>query len=294
MGRSCYKHQTLWNVQPRSSSRSQRWRRTTSRRGSRSTMLRFGEVRCPAWHSYMLLTTRCLFQRSTSKQSTHSTPPTRSMPTHQNCTSAWSTSSDDVRPLPKRSVCSLLTSLVSAGSSLEEKPSDAVATAASAAIAKLLPGEVSLEVFNSQYLQQHSSRADAILAAAKVSRTLGAPREEVEASAFNALNADVEIKLEVRSLTSPYLTLPPEVLTWPIAPRLPSQPSPSSTKFNLQGQTSSERRAKESSSCRRCSYLQTNSLPRARPSCRRIPSRRRSRRRWRSSANRTTPCIHYV
>ncbi|RPD56962.1 NMDA receptor-regulated protein 1a [Lentinus tigrinus ALCF2SS1-7] len=81
-------------------------------------------------------------------------------------------------------------------SSLEEKPSEAVVTAASAAITKLLPDEVSLEVFNSQYLQQHSSRADAILAAAKVSRLLGAPRDEVEASVFNVLNAEVDLKLE--------------------------------------------------------------------------------------------------
>ncbi|KAI0698059.1 N-terminal acetyltransferase A, auxiliary subunit [Cerioporus squamosus] len=80
--------------------------------------------------------------------------------------------------------------------SLEQKPSDAVATAASTAIAKLLPDEVSLEAFNSQYFQRHSSRADAILAAAQVSRILGAPREEVEAAVFNALNADVDLKLE--------------------------------------------------------------------------------------------------
>ena len=85
------------------------------------------------------------------------------------------------------------------GSSLSEKPSENAASAVSSAIQKLIPEEVSLEVFNSQYLQRHSSRADAILAAAKVSRTLDAPREEVEASVFNTPNADVELKLEVRS-----------------------------------------------------------------------------------------------
>lgn len=72
---------------------------------------------------------------------------------------------------------------------------------ASSVILKLLPDEVSMEAFNSQYLQRHSSRADAVLAAAKVSRTLGAPREEVEASLFNALNADVELRLEVSLLS---------------------------------------------------------------------------------------------
>ena len=82
--------------------------------------------------------------------------------------------------------------------------SSATSSATSSAILKLLPDEVSVELFNSQYLQHHSSRADAILAVAKVSRTLGASREEVEASLFNALNADVELKLEVsRSCACP-------------------------------------------------------------------------------------------
>ncbi|PIL27725.1 hypothetical protein GSI_10878 [Ganoderma sinense ZZ0214-1] len=88
--------------------------------------------------------------------------------------------------------------------SLSEKPSEDASLATSSAILKLLPDEVSVEVFNSQYLQHHSSRADAILAAAKVSRTLGAPREEVEASLFNALNADTALAIvaflsEIRS-----------------------------------------------------------------------------------------------
>ncbi len=90
-----------------------------------------------------------------------------------------------------------LTPRLNIGLSLSEKPSQDVLAAASSAILKLLPDEVSLEVFNSQYLQLHSSRADAILAAAKVSRALDAPREEVEASLFNAVSANVELKLEV-------------------------------------------------------------------------------------------------
>ena len=85
------------------------------------------------------------------------------------------------------------------GLSFSEKPSEQVMSTASSAILKLLPDEVSLEVFNSQYLQRHSARADAVFAAAKVSRILGASREEVEVSVFNVLNADVELRLEVRS-----------------------------------------------------------------------------------------------
>ncbi|KAI0747030.1 NMDA receptor-regulated protein 1a [Daedaleopsis nitida] len=91
-------------------------------------------------------------------------------------------------------------------SSLEHKPSEAVGTAASTAIAQLLPDEVSLEVFNSQYLQQHSSRGDAMLAAAKVAQTLGASREEVEASLFNVLNAEVELKLETALAITAFLS----------------------------------------------------------------------------------------
>ncbi|TBU45151.1 N-terminal acetyltransferase A, auxiliary subunit [Dichomitus squalens] len=90
--------------------------------------------------------------------------------------------------------------------SLTDKPSENAASAALSAIQKLIPDEVSLEVFNSQYLQRHSSRADAVLAAAKVSRTLGAPREEVEASIFTALNADTELKLETALAIVAFLT----------------------------------------------------------------------------------------
>ncbi|TFK86666.1 N-terminal acetyltransferase A, auxiliary subunit [Polyporus arcularius HHB13444] len=89
--------------------------------------------------------------------------------------------------------------------SLEQKPSEAVAIAVSVAITKLLPDEVSLEAFNSQYLQRQISRADAILAFAQVTRLLGAPREEVEAAIFNALNADVDLKLDTAVETVAFL-----------------------------------------------------------------------------------------
>ncbi len=68
----------------------------------------------------------------------------------------------------------------------------------SPSLSKLVPDELSLERFNSQYLQNHSSRGDAILATAQALRILDAPREEVESAVFSALNADVELRLEVR------------------------------------------------------------------------------------------------
>jgi len=60
-------------------------------------------------------------------------------------------------------------------------------------IASLLPEEVSLELFNSQYLQKHSSSPMAVLAHAKVAQILGAPREEVEEILFTVLRQPVEL-----------------------------------------------------------------------------------------------------
>ncbi|OBZ77517.1 N-alpha-acetyltransferase 16, NatA auxiliary subunit [Grifola frondosa] len=74
---------------------------------------------------------------------------------------------------------------------LSELPPAPVSPVLSAAISTLLPDELSLEVFNSQYLQQHPGDAKVTLAAAKVSRILGAPREEVESAVFGVL-ADEE------------------------------------------------------------------------------------------------------
>lgn len=65
-------------------------------------------------------------------------------------------------------------------------------------VAALKPAEVSLDAFNSQYLQHHSSSASAVLASAKVSHILDAPREEVESVLFTTLADGVQLCLEVR------------------------------------------------------------------------------------------------
>ncbi|OCH91292.1 NMDA receptor-regulated protein 1a [Obba rivulosa] len=65
-----------------------------------------------------------------------------------------------------------------------------------ATITKLVPDEQSLELFNSQYLQQHSGNARATLAASKASRQLQASLEEVENTLFTALNPDVELDIK--------------------------------------------------------------------------------------------------
>lgn len=67
-----------------------------------------------------------------------------------------------------------------------------------ASVAALKPAEVSLDVFNSQYLQRHSSSAPAILASAKAVHLLDAPREEVENLLFTTLTDGVQLRLEVR------------------------------------------------------------------------------------------------
>ncbi|KAG6379644.1 NMDA receptor-regulated protein 1-domain-containing protein [Boletus reticuloceps] len=65
-----------------------------------------------------------------------------------------------------------------------------------ASVAGLKPVEVSLEVFNSQYLQRHSLSASGILASAKVSQMLDTPREEVENLLFTTLTDGVQLRLE--------------------------------------------------------------------------------------------------
>jgi N-alpha-acetyltransferase 15/16, NatA auxiliary subunit len=64
-------------------------------------------------------------------------------------------------------------------------------------LSSILPDEISLETFNSQYLQRHSSSAAAVLAAAKVSRKLDATREEVEDILFTTLKGDIQLDIKV-------------------------------------------------------------------------------------------------
>ncbi|KAK7046670.1 NMDA receptor-regulated protein 1-domain-containing protein, partial [Favolaschia claudopus] len=61
---------------------------------------------------------------------------------------------------------------------------------------KLLPDELSLETFNSQYLQQHSASGLAIFAVAKVMVKLETPREQVDETLFTALEASVELDVK--------------------------------------------------------------------------------------------------
>ncbi len=68
-----------------------------------------------------------------------------------------------------------------------------------AAAADLVPADLSLETYNSQYLQKHSTSPRAILASAQALHILGAPAEEVESTTFGVLNPEVERDIRVSS-----------------------------------------------------------------------------------------------
>ncbi|KAF7289948.1 hypothetical protein MIND_01370000 [Mycena indigotica] len=59
---------------------------------------------------------------------------------------------------------------------------------------RLLPDQVSIEVFNSQYLQSHSEDSAAVLAVANVLVALKSPLDQVEETLFTAFNASLDIK----------------------------------------------------------------------------------------------------
>ena len=62
----------------------------------------------------------------------------------------------------------------------------------------MIPSEVSLETFNSQYLQRHATEGRAVLAAARVLRRVEAPPAEVENVLFSLLGASVKLDINVR------------------------------------------------------------------------------------------------
>jgi peptide alpha-N-acetyltransferase len=81
-------------------------------------------------------------------------------------------------------------------SSLPQVPPTPIGPVLTELLSSILPDEISLETFNSQYLQRHSSSAAAVLAAAKVSRKLDATREEVEDILFTTLKGDIQLDIK--------------------------------------------------------------------------------------------------
>ena len=90
-------------------------------------------------------------------------------------------------------------------SSLPQPPPEPIGSVLSGSLDELLSPDVSLETYNSQYLQQHSTSGRGILAAAKVLRLLGAtPAEEIDNTIFTVFNPDVQLDVNV---SIPTLTL---------------------------------------------------------------------------------------
>ncbi|PFH47386.1 hypothetical protein AMATHDRAFT_152156 [Amanita thiersii Skay4041] len=82
-------------------------------------------------------------------------------------------------------------------SSLPQSAPNPIGPIISENVQLLFPEGVSPETYNSQYLQQHSASAPAILAAAKVSaQILKAPRDEVEGIIFSAIADGVQLDIK--------------------------------------------------------------------------------------------------
>ena len=82
-------------------------------------------------------------------------------------------------------------------SSLPQLPPAPIGPVFADAVSKLVPDELSLDTFNSLYLQRHSTDPQASLAAAKVSHNLKAPRDEVETLVFALLEDQVKLNIPV-------------------------------------------------------------------------------------------------
>jgi len=81
-------------------------------------------------------------------------------------------------------------------SSLPQTPPVPIGPALTEFLSATFPEDISLETYNSQYLQKHSSSGPAVLAAAKVSHMLGASREEVEAVLFTTFAAEAQLDIK--------------------------------------------------------------------------------------------------
>ena len=77
-------------------------------------------------------------------------------------------------------------------------PSELVKSLFDDALSKLYPSDLALETFNSQYLQKNGENINAVLAAARASKLLKAPVEEVEGTVLSVLEKEA-LTVQVRS-----------------------------------------------------------------------------------------------
>ncbi|KAF8886487.1 NMDA receptor-regulated protein 1-domain-containing protein [Infundibulicybe gibba] len=92
-----------------------------------------------------------------------------------------------------------------AASSLSQPPPSPIGPVFMDIKTTLFPDNLSIETFNSQYLQRHSTSAPAILASARVLQKLKAPPEEIDDTVFLTLKEDVVLDLKVAITAVEYL-----------------------------------------------------------------------------------------
>ncbi|EJD05554.1 NMDA receptor-regulated protein 1a [Fomitiporia mediterranea MF3/22] len=81
-----------------------------------------------------------------------------------------------------------------------------IAAAVLSAISTLIPSEVSLETFNSQYLQRYSTSARATLAASEALHLLHAPVNEIESTVFGMLAPENAVDIKTTQKALDFLT----------------------------------------------------------------------------------------
>lgn len=100
------------------------------------------------------------------------------------------------------SILPILTTLALLVKALPQDPPSPIGPVFAESVASLLPEEVSVETFNSQYLQKHSSDPLGVLAVAKVLQSADGSLEDVENTVFTTLGPDVRLTTKVTCLSS--------------------------------------------------------------------------------------------
>jgi len=90
--------------------------------------------------------------------------------------------------------------------SLPQLPPEPIGPLVTDALSNLLPTELSLETFNSQYLQRNASSPRATLAVAHVAHKLGAPEEELNDMVFSVLNPHIKLDIKDASRALTFLS----------------------------------------------------------------------------------------
>jgi len=138
-------------------------------------------------------------------------------------------------------------------SSLPQTPAAPIGPVFVEALNKLIPDELSLETFNSQYLQRNSSKPRAVFGAAQVLQKLSAPLSEIESVTFGLLGEDVKLTIPVRLRSLFSLSSSSFIPNTHAVCRPPYWHCPSSPPATPRVRTNSEPHVMRSSSCRRCS-----------------------------------------